>query len=167
MRDIFLPVRTGVARLRGNISGLFQDRSGASAVEFALIAPILVGGLLSMVDFGLAMTERMNLDYVLRAGANAAMAEQSQDHILKVLEVTASEQFGVADGSVGTNVAGAAFFRIRYLCSGTGTEPWEECATGPGATQGHVAYHLSAEKSYKGIFLRGLPLKAEIEVLVR
>jgi Flp pilus assembly protein TadG len=54
-------------RLLSRVRRLGED--GVSAVEFALIAPILFLSLLAMVDVGFAIHERMTIDHVLRAGA--------------------------------------------------------------------------------------------------
>jgi Flp pilus assembly protein TadG len=53
---------------------LCRDSSGVSAVEFALVAPMPVLGLLGRVDVGIATGARMELDRNVRAGAQAAMS---------------------------------------------------------------------------------------------
>lgn len=60
-------MRDALARLR-------RDTAGASAVEFAIVAPILCLGLLVVVDIGMAVTTRMELDRNVRAGAQAAIS---------------------------------------------------------------------------------------------
>ena len=49
------------------------DKSGSSAVEFAVGAPVLLIGLIIVTDVGLAVSDRMNLDQSVRAGAEFAM----------------------------------------------------------------------------------------------
>jgi len=158
--------QAAAARTKVRLAALLRDQRGVSAVEFALIAPILVGGLLSMVDIGLAVTERMNLDHVLRAGAQAAMAEQEKERILDILKATASEHFMLAGSSVETSVEDPVVLSVSCLCSGAGTSS-EECTVCAGSTQAHAYYQLSAWKLYNGIVFKGITLKADIEVQVR
>jgi len=165
-RMIFLG-QAAAARTKVRLAALLRDQRGVSAVEFALIAPILIGGLLSMVDIGLAVTERMNLDHVLRAGAQAAMAEQEKEHILDVLKATASGHFTLAGSSVQTSVEDPVALSVNCVCSGASASPEEECTVCAGSTQAHVYYQLSAEKLYNGIVFKGITLKADIEVQVR
>jgi Flp pilus assembly protein TadG len=47
---------------------------GASAIETAILAPLLCGFLAVMVDVGMSVGARMELDRNVRAGAQAAMS---------------------------------------------------------------------------------------------
>lgn len=53
---------------------LLSDERGASAIEFALLLPILVFACMATVDLGLALNQKLELDQSLRAGAQGLMA---------------------------------------------------------------------------------------------
>lgn len=73
-----------------------RDQGGVSAVEFALVAPLLVFGLLAMVDVGMAIGERMELERNVRAGAQAAMSlNNNADAIRTIVLASASEPEGM------------------------------------------------------------------------
>jgi pilus assembly protein CpaE len=57
------------SNLRKKVRDLKRSEAGVSAIEFALVAPVLALGLVAMADIGLALYERMTIDHVLRAGA--------------------------------------------------------------------------------------------------
>ena len=54
------------------------DEAGASAVEFGMFAPILLFGVLMTVDIGMALGERMEMDHIVRAGAESAMIKHDE-----------------------------------------------------------------------------------------
>ena len=56
------------------ISRLARDRSGNAAVEFALIAPILVALLIGVIDLGKIAYDRSDMLAATRAGAQYLMA---------------------------------------------------------------------------------------------
>ena len=56
-----------VCQIRHRLSALVRSEDGVSAVEFALFAPILFFGLLSAVDIGFALHERMTIDHAAKS----------------------------------------------------------------------------------------------------
>lgn len=56
---------------------LGHDTVGAAAVEFALVAPVLIGLLLPMVDLGRGAFEKMRVQSAAEAGAQYALANSS------------------------------------------------------------------------------------------
>jgi len=66
-----------------NFAKLLRDRSGSSAVEFAVGAPVLLVGLVIVTDVGLAVNDRMNLDQSVRAGAEFAMNDVDDETTLE------------------------------------------------------------------------------------
>lgn len=138
--------------------------AGVSAVEFALIAPVLFIALLSMVDVGFAIYERMTIDYVLRAGAQAAMDDPGKEKVLEVLTATAAKNFSAANG--------LPAFKVNDPY-----HPWCECpenvgtyvacttsCAGPTATS--IYYNLEGTKTYEGIFM-SIDLAPSMRVQVR
>lgn len=70
-----LPIAEFCAGLTGRIRHLVRDRRGVSAVEFALLAPLMVGLYLS----GVEISEGISIDrkVTLTAGAMANLASQT------------------------------------------------------------------------------------------
>jgi pilus assembly protein CpaE len=60
--------------LRRRRGSLLSDERGASAIEFALLLPVLVFACMATVDLGLALNQKLELDQSLRAGAQGLMA---------------------------------------------------------------------------------------------
>lgn len=54
------------------IRRLVCDQTGASAVEFALVAPMLIALVVGLADFGSALRERMQLTAAAHAGIQYA-----------------------------------------------------------------------------------------------
>jgi Flp pilus assembly protein TadG len=48
------------------------DRKGLSAVEFGLVAPVLLGMLSPLIDLGLAFSQQIKLEHAAEAGAQYA-----------------------------------------------------------------------------------------------
>jgi pilus assembly protein CpaE len=157
-----------IFKLHMRLSGLVRRRrlgeDGVSAVEFALIAPVLFIALLFMVDVGFAIYERMTIDYVLRAGAQAAMEDPGKEKVLEVLTATAAKNFSAANG--------LPAFKVNDL-----KHPWCECpenagvyvacttdCAGPTATS--IYYKLESAKTYEGIFM-SINLGPSMRVQVR
>lgn len=155
-------------RLPTRLSALLRRRrlgeAGVSAVEFGLIAPVLFVSLLAMVDVGFAIQERMTIDYVLRAGAQAAMDDPGKEKVLEVLTTTAQKNFSAADG-------------LPAFTVNEPYHPWCECpenvgtyvacttsCAGPAATS--IYYNLEGTKTYDGIFL-SIDLAPSMRVQVR
>jgi Flp pilus assembly protein TadG len=52
----------------------WPSQSGASAVEFAIIAPVLIAGLLSVVEFGRVMYSKVEFEYAVYNASRFGMA---------------------------------------------------------------------------------------------
>jgi len=63
-----------VSLCRKSLFRLAADRRGVAAVEMALVSPVLILGLLLMLDAGMAVQGRLNLDHSTRTSAQAAMS---------------------------------------------------------------------------------------------
>lgn len=125
--------------------------SGMSAVEFALIAPVLALGLVATADLGLALYERMTIDHVLRAGAQAAMADPGATQVDKVLKST------LAQSATPANVTLRPAKRYCACPEDADVIPDAApvCGTTPcaDAAQQYVYYRLEAAKSYQPMSL--------------
>lgn len=99
-------------------SYLLHHRAGASAVEFALVLPILIALLIGTIDLGAMAWTKMEVQAAARAGANYALVNATQGFdAAKVaaaatsatnLAVTFPEQpvkeFGCPDAATGITV---------------------------------------------------------------
>jgi len=87
---------------------------GAAAVEFALIVPVVLAALTGIVNYGLAMYNKMELVSAARAGAQQAIIDRTDTTAIKnavvnstnvgvtTADVTTTESYLCADGTVVT-----------------------------------------------------------------
>ncbi len=142
-------------------TGWRRSDSGTSAVEFAFIAPMLFFGLLSMVDLGLAINERMTIDHVLRAGAQRAIADPGAADVLNVVNTTAAKSFSSSKTPLSVTVQ-------RFCACPESTGTAVACSTscqGPKPT--FIYYRLSGLKTYKGMLLPAITAKPAVQVQIR
>lgn len=136
------------------LTTLLPSERGASAIEFALLVPVLVLALLGTVDVGRALTEQMALGSLLRTGAQTAMTGGDLSRIEQVLHAA-------KDDSIALDVA-----RICACPENVGTAVG--CATtcsGPAPTA--IYYHINAKKTFLGLFIPNIPLSRSLQVQVR
>jgi len=145
-----------------------RGEDGFSAVEFAIVAPFLVIGLLSMVDIGLAVFQRMTMDHVVRSGVQSAMADQGTDKVRRTLEASAAEHFTL--GGV-TPVGGKPPITLsvsRYcVCPETPTTQTACSTVCPSRKPTLAFYSLGATGRYSGSFMPDIALNPTVEVQVR
>lgn len=147
-----MTIRRFLGPLRGRKVGFGGDESGASAVEFALIAPLIFFSLLAMVDVGFAINDRMYVDQLLRSGGQPAMRDQGEATVEKTLEEATCK-----DGEIYPDCADIAkmTFAVDRYCvcpDDPGVKESFVCTAGC-TTQPQKFYKISATKSYEGIFL--------------
>lgn len=75
--------------LRQIFKHYWRDESGASAVEFIMMAPIFIVLLVGTVDFGFFMTEKMRLQTVAQVTADYVSQTQVDDNA----QVVAAESY--------------------------------------------------------------------------
>lgn len=148
--------------------GLWSDERGLSAVEFALLAPLLLLGLLATADLGLAQSRRMSIDHVLRAGAQSAIADPGEASVLRVATSTATPDFSLAtDPAVpGPGELSLAINRLAACPEqiDTAVAVSTTCAGGQPTV---IYYALSAKMTYAGLILPDLQLSSALQVRVR
>lgn len=146
------------------LPGAIRDRRGVSAVEFALIAPVLVIGGFATVDAGMAVYEEMMITQALRSGAHLAISAQSEAQILNIVNVVASESFQVAQGSASPGELSTAV--TGYCVCPEATAAQVACnATCTGGSAPTQLYTLSATKQFIGIMLPQMTLSGSIDVV--
>lgn len=67
-----------------------RDKTGSAAVEFALIAPLLAGALVGMVDLGIGLYEKMEVANAAQAGAQYAVAKGYNSSAIETAVTSAS-----------------------------------------------------------------------------
>jgi len=87
------------------------NQDGASAVEFALIAPVMIVMLLGLLDYAIGAFHSMELESAARSGAQYAMLDSSDTSVIQTtvenstnldtdnLTVTITEYCECSDGS--------------------------------------------------------------------
>jgi pilus assembly protein CpaE len=157
-RPVWRP-RSGAA-----LRALLRCTLGVSAVEFAILSPLLVLGAFGMADTGMAVYERMMINQVLRAGAQPALQGANETVVRTVLEQTAAENFTVAEGEA-TGDELALDVETSCACPGDAV-PGAGCATV--CESGSAAfrfYRLSASKTFQGVMLPAFTLSGSLEVM--
>jgi pilus assembly protein CpaE len=144
------------------------DRSGSSAVEFAVAAPVLIIGLIIVTDVGLAVGDRMNLDQSVRAGAEFAMNNVEDETTIEDMVKSA------ATGAYGQNLNNINSAKIPVVDATRSCE----CPDSPGTAVSctvlctgdvppSIYYDIQASKNYQGIFIPDFAMNTEIKVQVR
>ena len=159
-------IGTRAGRLRSGslLARLLRSSAGVSAVEFAILSPVLVLGTFGTVDAGMAIYERMMISQVLRAGAQPALQGANESVVRAVLENTAAENFTVADGEA---TGDELELDVETSCACPG-DPVAGAACGTVCESGTAAfrfYRLTASKSFEGVMLPAFTLSGALEVM--
>lgn len=155
-----VPFAGAAGRAATSIRRLVREEHGVSAIEFALLAPILFFAAAATLDLGLALYERMTMDRLLRGGAQAAMSDPGAAAVRAVVEASAEDDFA----------PGAEFTLTveRYCACPVDTSAAVVCTNlcGDGSAPG-VFYRLEADRDYPGMVLPAIGLEAEAKVRIR
>ena len=147
---------------------LASDEGGASAIEFALVAPILVVACLATVDVGLAISQRMDVDQSLRAASEGAMLDLGEAEVEDLAEAIAAENSTIAPES-GTPAAGNLDITVDRFCAcPESASVAVNCETGTCADDAspYVFYRITAEKDFASLFLPAIPIRSSVLVQV-
>jgi hypothetical protein len=125
-----------------------------SAIEFALFAPLLCFGLLMMVDVGMTVGTRMELDRNVRAGAQAAMSLNNNS--AGIAAIVASSAGSPEDLQV----------QVRQLCL-CGDAAAACSLTCPSAEPPSVIFTIDAARPISGMLLGERTVSAGARVQVR
>lgn len=139
---------------------------GVSAVEFALLSPILVLGSFATVDAGMAVYEEMMISNTLRSGAHLAISAESEAQILSVLQTVAAENFTVASGTPATGELSATVANY-CICPTDGSAEVNCTTTCSSGADPQEFYTLSASKEFVGIILPDFTLSGTIDVMAQ
>ncbi len=153
---------------------LLRDQAGVSALEFALLAPIILLGSLAVADLALLAHQRMAIDQVLRAGAQQAMLDKSTspaaEEVVKVLNTMAATGNFAVGSTVPVNekpplIVGAS----RYCVCPDATEgPHIACSTICTGSKPTLAYYsVRAKSRSSNMLLPDFSFEPQIRVQVR
>lgn len=81
--------------------GLAAADNGAAAVEFAILAPVLLALLAGLADYGLAMFDKMELTSAARAGAHYSLIDDPDTAAIATAVVN-STNLDIESGDVTT-----------------------------------------------------------------
>ncbi|MFN4099537.1 MAG: TadE/TadG family type IV pilus assembly protein [Pararhodobacter sp.] len=140
-----------------------RDETGLAAIEFALIGPVMVFGLLAMADVGLAVRDRMALDHIVRAGAQSAVRTP------EVAAVRAALQAASVDSMPRPSSAAALTMDVVQEC-GCPEAPATPvaCATTCSDQKAtFIFYSLRADTVATGFLLPELPITSRARVQIR
>ena len=140
---------TAVRRLR-----VWQNDHAIAAVEFGLLAPMLVLGLVLMLDVGFAIGQRMELDRNVRAGVQATMSNIND--LTAVRDVVLSTADAPDELTVTVN--------RTCSCAGAAAPCTTWCAGGEPPS---VFVNISAVQDYEGVMLPPITLDSDTYVQLR
>ena len=157
------PLRKAGARIREFLG----CKSGVSAVEFSLIAPTLVFAVFATVDLGLGFSDRMNIEHVLRAGAQSAVTDPGDAAVLTVMSGAATTNFSLA-GSADPGPTPLTLSSVRFCACPESPNTAVSCLTVcAGSEPTFIFYRLSAQKAYTPWLLPSVAFDSSIRVQIR
>lgn len=125
-------------RLRSRGSTLGRDQRGVTAIEFAVIAPVMIGLFISIADFGLGLYTQVQLANAAQSGAAYAMQKGYNSDTMKTVAQASTRLTGVS-------VATSQFCGCPSSTGVTVTSCTASC--GDGLTAGTFA-QVTASKTY-------------------
>lgn len=149
--------------------GLPPDERGASAIEFALVAPVLVLACLATVDLGLAIGQRMDVDQSLRAASQGAMLDLGEDEVEDLAEAIAAENSTIAPESGEAAATDLEISVDRFCACPESASTAVDCDSGTCADDAspYLFYRLTAEKDFASLFLPAIPIRGSLLVQVQ
>jgi len=131
--------------------------SGTSGIEFALVAPVLILGVLATADVGFSIHESFRIDQVLRNGAEAALTDPGESRVEAVLAAVG------ASGGQGSTLWDVDRYHICPESPGARMNAPIPCANNQPTA---IFYQITGVRAYSGILLppRDLTRSASIQV---
>lgn len=153
--------------LRAWIKSVLNNENGSVAVEFAIIAPIIATAMIGLIDVGMLLYERSDINNALRLAAQTAMSDPGAKKVSDTLSIFKSQS--QLSGSINF-----IFKTQRYcVCSEEDdkmqiTRIKVSCDMRCPATNDkpQVYYSITAGTEYDGIFVRSYKITNAIEVQV-
>lgn len=131
-----------------------RNKKGNAAIEFGLIAPVLIVSLVMMLDAGFALGQRLELDRNVRAGVQATIASERDLNTIRDFVLSSSDD----PAAMTVNVTKTC------SCGGVAVACTDWCSADvPPA----VFINISAVQDYDGVMLPPFTLNAETYVQLR
>ena len=131
-----------------------KENSGVAAVEMAMLSPLLMFGMVAMMDVGVAVSERMELDRSVRSGVQAAISNVSDLTEIKSVVLASAENNEKMSVAIDKNCScGSIAASCTALC--TGDEPPS------------VYIDIKASRLHIGMIMPDLNLESESRVQLR
>ena len=143
-----------LSQLRSGLRRLVRCRSGVAATEFAIFAPMVILGLFTMVDIGSAVTQRMEMDRNVRAGAQAAMSLNNDEASIRGIILASTEEPEKLKVEV----------NMQCICAGSSASCSASC---PDTTAPAVFVEIGAARAHDGILLPERTLRSQTRVQIR
>lgn len=135
------------------------DNRASSVVEFSLIAPMLVLGVLSAADVGFEISDRMKIDQALRNGAEAALQDPGVLVLSEILD--ASQSLLAGENAIAWDVQRAC---VCPEVEGISVGCFTTCADDQPTA---IYYDIKGSKDAVRIFLPNLSVSRSLSVQVR
>jgi pilus assembly protein CpaE len=148
-------------------------------VEFGLLAPVLILAMVATVDLGFAISQKMQIDRSLRAGADGLMAgnyegestttAQKEEKLRKLVEAIATGAVSnqqPADFEMSEDDLDITVDRFCACPESLKTEVSCTTATCAASARRFLFYRVSASQSYDAILLPSIPLEGSVLVQV-
>ena len=150
---------------------LIEDQRGASTVELAILAPVLLMICLFTIDVGFAVNEKMAIDHTVRVGADRAMSDPGESVVQVSLQQAASKNFSSVSTdpypSPGTSPS-VHVKASRFCVCPQDRATQVACTTTCAARKPVLAYYrLTGKKSYAGILVPSMIFDSALEVEVK
>lgn len=145
---------SGRTRGKKTLLKIIRDERGVAGIEMALVTPFLVLGLLLMVDVGIAIGERLDLDHSTRTGAQAVMANLNDTMQISSLMLASTRAPEDVTVSVEKTCA----------CGGTTVECTSWCSAEEPPS---VFMNISAARLHDGFLLPPFNVESRTHVQIR
>lgn len=136
-----------------------RNHQGTSTVEFALIAPLLVLGVLSTADLGFEISDRMEIDQALRNGAEAALEDPGVATLDAIL--TASQTVTTSREAISWTIA------RNCVCPETASLSVDCFTTCQNSQPTAIYYEIEGSRDAIRILLPGRSVSRSLSVQVR
>jgi len=121
-----------------------QDEKGHTAVEFALLAPFLIYFLMGMIDYGMYVHQRMQLENLARAAAEYVVKGGDENNVM--------QDVVVLSGKIPQDEMDDVTSESEETCE-CGTGEATDCGTAcPNGGYQRRFYSFSMSKSYNVMF---------------
>jgi Flp pilus assembly protein TadG len=136
-------VRRGASTLRRFFARVAGDQSGAAAIELGLLAPVLTLMMVSMIDIGLGVYRKMQVEDAAQVGAQYAMRNGFDANAISNAVVSATNFSAITAAPAPVKFCGCA--------TGSGISTVSCGTTCPGGAVAGTYTMVSAQAKYSSL----------------